>query len=86
MDLRLFVVHSALLLSSVYSARILEEFHLIRLDLSPTYLLFNYTETGYSLIPILITVRINNFDKLPCIINVYDFVVSTEHIDLQSTL
>ena len=34
--LRLFVVHSALLLSSVYSARILEEFHLIHLDLSPT--------------------------------------------------
>ena len=29
--IRLFVVHSALLLSSVYSARILEEFHLIRL-------------------------------------------------------
>lgn len=40
--LRLFVVHSALLLSSVLSlissrcARILEEFHLIHLDLSPT--------------------------------------------------
>ena len=30
LTLRLFVVHSALLLSSVYSARILEEFHLIR--------------------------------------------------------
>ena len=28
--LRLFTVHSALLLASVYSARILEEFHLIR--------------------------------------------------------
>lgn len=42
--LRLFVVHSALLLSSVYSARILEEFHLIRyINLSPTISCLSHT-------------------------------------------
>lgn len=86
--LRLFVVHSALLLSSVYSARILEEFHLIHLDLSPTSCLSQFYETGRCDVPILIFQYVSAYlmaTKLPCIINVYCFMVST-HIDLRSML
>lgn len=79
-----------LLASFVYSARILEGFHLIHLDLSPTYLAyhtlrdrkkwFTYTD---------ISVRNNiiyGYDKLPCIINVYCFISRTHHLDLLSKL
>ena len=101
--LRLFVVHSALLLSSVYSARILEEFHLIHLDLSPTYRFTSPTSilTHYpvaSIVFILVALPLLDREvvlrftigclasELLALINVYDFIISTEHMDLLSML
>ena len=82
-----------LLASFVYSARILEEFHLIHLDLSPTYLAFHNTSgqegvnASYSLAPAYdFSLRLVGYDKLPCIINAYCFIGRTHHLDLLSKL
>ena len=96
MDVRLFTVHSALLLASVYSARILEEFHLIR------YKIYHPPKDSLRrrtvVLPTLHRVHTDCFtpprqggdtsfhDRLPCIVYVYDFIVRTHHLDLLSRL
>ena len=96
--LRLFVVHSALLLSSVYSARILEEFHLIHhTSLLVTHLKIHFTDflqyylhyIGFIQVALPLRDRkvVSLYDKIyhPQLTYI-DFIVRTHHLDLLSRL
>lgn len=89
-----FILASACLI--VYSARILEGFHLIRYKIyhPPNDSLHRFVATvnhlsmDYPLLALPLRDRevISFHDRLPCIVCVYCFIVRTHHLDLLSKL